>query len=59
MLFMCVRLFVFYIRGGLFIVFTKERLFMSFKFICTVCKIEINFILFLHIFLTLYYIFPV
>jgi len=37
-LFMCVILFMFFIRESLFIVSTKERLVMLFKFTCTVCK---------------------
>jgi hypothetical protein len=35
MLFMCVRLCVFFIRESSFIVFNKERLFTLFKFTCT------------------------
>jgi hypothetical protein len=38
MLFMCVRLFMSFIRESLFTVFTKERLFMLLKFTCTVYK---------------------
>jgi hypothetical protein len=57
MLFMCVRLFMLFIRESMFIVFCKERLiylnrmmhelanvkfFMLFKFTCTVYKIKLN-----------------
>jgi len=38
MLFMCVRLLEFFIGESLFIVFTKENMFMLFKFTCTVYK---------------------
>jgi len=38
MFFMCVRLFMFSIRESLFIVFTKERMFILFKFTCAVYK---------------------
>jgi len=50
MLFICVTLFMLFIRESLSKVFTKERLFMLFKFTCTVYKSEINFILFLHLY---------
>jgi len=40
-LFMCVRLFMLFIRESLFVIFTKERLFVLFKFTCTACKIYI------------------
>jgi len=61
MLFMCVRLFMLFIRESFFIAFTKERLFMLFKFTCTVYKSQINkmYIIFTLIFFILYYIFPV
>jgi len=61
MLFMCVRLLMFFIREILFIVFTRQRLFMLFKFTCPVCKSYINYIyiIFTPIFLILCYIFPV
>jgi len=38
MLCMCVGLFMLSIGESLFIVFTKEKLFMIFKFTCTVYK---------------------
>ena len=38
MLYMCVILFILFIRESLFIVFTKERLFMLFKFTCAKYK---------------------
>jgi len=38
LLFMCVRLFMLFVRGSLLIVFTKERLFMLFKFTHTLYK---------------------
>ena len=61
MVFMCFRLFMLFIRDSLFIVFTKEREFMLFKFTCTLYKSKINqfYIIFTLIFLILYYIFPV
>ena len=40
MLFMCVKLFVLFIREPLFIVFTKEGLFRLYQFTCTVYKIN-------------------
>jgi len=59
MLFMCVRLFMLFIKESLFIVITKEILFMLLKFTCTVYKSEINqfYIIFTLTFLILYYIF--
>ena len=38
LLFMCVILFMHFIRENLFIVLTKERLFMLFKFTCKMCR---------------------
>jgi len=38
MLFLFVRLFRLFIRESFFIISTKERLFMLFKFTCTVYK---------------------
>jgi len=35
---MCVRLFMLFIMESMFLVFTKEILFMLFKFTCTVYK---------------------
>jgi len=42
MFFMCIRLFMLFIRESFFIVFTKERLFMLFKFTCRGYRSQIN-----------------
>jgi len=42
MLFMCVRLFMLFIMESMFIGFTKEILFMLFKFTCTLQCIKVK-----------------
>jgi len=61
MLFMCVRLFMLFIRESLFRDCTKEKLFLFFKFTCTLYKIKkkLVYIIFTLIVLILHYIFPV
>ena len=50
MFFMCIRLFMLFIRESMFTVFTKERFFMIFKFTCRGYGSQINFILFSHLY---------